>query len=461
MTHKFENDILIECIECKIDIEKKIKEGKSFKIKKIHNTTEKSRNKVLHFLISILWHKCDYDKSPQACREKITKSLLEHGQFSKEEIDRVFKENSYESTDYSQEFVENHEEIDFEKLFDRRYELSSGKTEEIVETKYHTSLSSCDYKIHLGFCKIKVEAIKCPDCGLEVINTPDNVTWGYEHHLVCPRCIGQREDEFDMKGIVKFGNPEHHGSWNTQEPEFFYTGTDYFAIFHPNCKKAKGDDKKGFMEVNGVWVDDCGRIVLSLKCRFCGARNALKPFTTRGKIPLLNQSEAEWKRVESPILEMISNEENNNVEFKSSLRWDYREKNVNKELEYEVVEAIAGFMNAEGGHLLIGVRDDKKILGLEKDYSTLGAKKNSDGFQLQLSNIIKNCIGVEFNKFIKIDFENVYEEEICHIEIDRSPKEVFFKDQSGKKQFAVRMNNSTEILDSEKTVEYCKMHWGE
>ena len=76
------------------------------------------------------------------------------------------------------------------------------------------------------------------------------------------------------------------------------------------------------MEVNGVWIDDVGRIVLSLECVYCGARNALKPFTKQGEIPLLNESGAVWKRFESPILELIENGENGTVEFKSSLRWD-------------------------------------------------------------------------------------------------------------------------------------------
>lgn len=320
--------------------------------------------------------------TPQSCRKKISQVLLEHGQFGREEIDEIFNQHSHESANYTNEFVSNHPEIDFFDLLFKKYsELNEGN-KRIVEIRYIFPFSDCDYKKFIGFCKMDIEILKCPDCGMEVTNTPDNVTWG--HDVVCPVCSNNRKDEFDSKGLIRVGRPAHHGSWDTQEPEFFYTGTDYFAILHPICSKSPREDKKGFMEVNGVWVDDCGRIVLSLECVFCGARNALKPFTKKGEVQLLNESGAVWKRVESPVLEMIEKGENDKVEFKSSLRWDYKEKRVNKELEYEIARACTGFMNVNGGILLIGVDNDKNILGIEKDYDTLGkGKQNEDGFELR------------------------------------------------------------------------------
>jgi predicted HTH transcriptional regulator len=43
------------------------------------------------------------------------------------------------------------------------------------------------------------------------------------------------------------------------------------------------------------------------------------------------------------------------------------------------VGTIAGFMNKNGGILLIGIDDNGKILGLKNDMETL-KKKNVDGF---------------------------------------------------------------------------------
>ncbi len=206
-----------------------------------------------------------------------------------------------------------------------------------------------------------MEILNCPDCGKEVANTPDNVTWGFEHDLVCPECSIKRENEFDYRGLIKAGRPRHHRNWNVQKPEFVYTGTDYFEILHPICSKSPRKDKKGFMEVNGVWVDDSGRIVLSLECKFCSARNALKPHAKEGEIPLLNES---------------------------------------------------------GGFLLIGVEDNKNVLGLENDYNTLKGKKNEDGFELQFTEVINRYIGKEYRKFLNVAFENIYGKNICYIEMN-------------------------------------------
>ncbi len=78
------------------------------------------------------------------------------------------------------------------------------------------------------------------------------------------------------------------------------------------------------------------------------------------------------------ISDIISKGENNEVEFKSSLRFDYTENKINKELEYTVAKTISAFLNTKGGIILIGVDDSGKALGIKADYETL-KKKNADG----------------------------------------------------------------------------------
>ena len=461
MTHYIENSILVHCDECILDIKKRIRDGEKFSIKRFCDTIEESRKETLKFIVSTLYHSNDCRDTPQSCRKNITESLAEHKQFTKEEIDEIFDDNSYKSTDYSNEFVKNHPEIDFTRLIITQYAKPKEESSIVEEEKYNFPFSSCDYRMFIGFCKMDVEILKCPDCGNEVTNTPDNVTIGHERDLVCPVCSTKKKDEFDNKGLIKVGRPTHHGNWQSQEPELIYTGTDYFAIIHPKCTKSPRPDKKGFMEVNGLWVDDCGRIVLSLECIYCGARNALKPFTKSGGVPLLNESGAEWKHVESPILEIIEEGESDRVEFKSSLRWDYKENRGNKGLEYVIVKSISGFMNAEGGILLIGVSNLGEILGIEKDYSTLGkGKKDKDGFELQLTDVINNYIGREYRRFIKVVFEELYHEEICYIEIGKSLKPAYIK-KDGKIDFVIRAGNRTQTLDVQEATEYIKMHWRE
>ena len=55
------------------------------------------------------------------------------------------------------------------------------------------------------------------------------------------------------------------------------------------------------------------------------------------------------------IEELIDNDEDYAVEFKSTARWDLREDKPNKAMEDAVVKTVAGFLNTDGGTLLIGV----------------------------------------------------------------------------------------------------------
>lgn len=439
---------MIGCDECRTHIKKRVLNKIKFRIKDFRKDKKESRQEVLEFIIETLYRADGYNEAPQAGRKKITKLLLEHGQFKKNEIDEVFNQYSHESTDYTIEFIKNHSETDLMKF------LREGGP---VEIHYNFPFASCDYIRHIGFCKMKVEVLKCPDCGSEVLNAPLNVTIGYESDLLCP-CSFKREDEFDTRGVIKRGNPKHHGYWDKQKPELVFTGTDYFAILHPKCKKSEREDGKGFMRVNGVWADDCGRVVLSLECEYCGARNALKPFSKGRGLPLLNESGAEWKRVESPIFEIIRKGESGKIEFKSSLRYNYKTKQADKDLEYDVIRTIAGFMNTEGGTLLIGVSDSKEIVGLKKDYSTLGRKKDYDRFELLLTDLINVHLGKELKKYVETALEVVSEKEICYVEIRKSPRPVFIK-REGKKEFVIRSGNRTQTLDPEETLRYCETHW--
>jgi hypothetical protein len=84
---------------------------------------------------------------------------------------------------------------------------------------------------------------------------------------------------------------------------------------------------------------------------------------------------------------LVASEEDENLEFKSSARWDYREGRPNKALEAGIVKTIAGFLNGKGGFLVIGVNDDGEVLGLETDYKTLGKRPDRDGYQQFLINV--------------------------------------------------------------------------
>ena len=103
------------------------------------------------------------------------------------------------------------------------------------------------------------------------------------------------------------------------------------------------------------------------------------------------------------ISDLILGGESESVEFKSTLRYDLRQKAVNKTLEYVIAKTISAFLNSNGGNLFIGIDDDQNALGLNDDISTL-KKQDIDGFELQLIEVIKKYIGKEFSSHMKINF---------------------------------------------------------
>ena len=145
------------------------------------------------------------------------------------------------------------------------------------------------------------------------------------------------------------------------------------------------------------------------------------------------------------------------IEFKSTLRWDLIQNKTNKALEKAIIKTIAGFLNSEGGTLLIGVSDDGNIVGIEKDLETL-KKKNIDGLQQLLILLIKDYLGIEYSSYVKINFEEINGKKVCLVKIENSPQPVFVKEQN-KKEFYIRAGNLTKLLDSEETYNYIQIHW--
>lgn len=155
---------------------------------------------------------------------------------------------------------------------------------------------------------------------------------------------------------------------------------------------------------------------------------------------------------------LISQGEQENVEFKSSARWDHAQGVPNKNLQKVIAKTIAGMMNSKGGTLLIGVADDGTILGIDKDLPTL-RKPTIDEFELLLIDIIQNSLGLESIECVNIRFESVDEKIVCLVAIKPSSKPIFLI-SGDDSEFWVRIRNSTRQLKVKVATEYIQSHWG-
>jgi predicted HTH transcriptional regulator len=164
-----------------------------------------------------------------------------------------------------------------------------------------------------------------------------------------------------------------------------------------------------------------------------------------------------FEYIDTSVRGLIAQGEQEDVEFKSSIRWDYKNSCANKRLQKNILKAIVGMMNNKGGVLLIGVSDDGSVLGIEKDLQTL-SKPNRDKAELLLTNIIQSSLGLECIKYLDIHFETIDQKTICAIHIQPSPSPVFLE-TGGKPEFFVRVRNSTRKLDIKTATEYIRSHW--
>jgi Putative DNA-binding domain len=83
---------------------------------------------------------------------------------------------------------------------------------------------------------------------------------------------------------------------------------------------------------------------------------------------------------DAEIVEIITTQdESYSLEFKSTARWDVDKNQKNPEMEQVILKTVASFLNTEkGGTLLIGVTDDKEIIGLDLDYQTFSKPNKRD-----------------------------------------------------------------------------------
>lgn len=157
------------------------------------------------------------------------------------------------------------------------------------------------------------------------------------------------------------------------------------------------------------------------------------------------------------VRKLINLGETDLVEFKSSLRYDFETDTVNRELTKAVAKAVAGFLNAKGGTLLVGISDAGSVIGIEPDIVTL-SKPNRDGFEMTLRNAIGSYLGVEISPRLAVIFVELDGTTVAHIACPSHHSPVFLQD-GDRQEFYVRDGNQTRPLDVRASHEYIRDHW--
>lgn len=161
--------------------------------------------------------------------------------------------------------------------------------------------------------------------------------------------------------------------------------------------------------------------------------------------------------IKPDVLKLLEAEEHEGLEFKSSLRFDHKSGNVNRELERAAMKTVAALLNTRGGELVIGVDDRREPVGLRRDYQSL-QHPSSDGFENHFTQVFNAMIGPEFRELAKLWFHREGDAEICIIQVAPSTRPVYLK-VDGNEHFFVRTGNITTALKLSEVDSYRRTRW--
>lgn len=156
---------------------------------------------------------------------------------------------------------------------------------------------------------------------------------------------------------------------------------------------------------------------------------------------------------EFDLSQMVLNGESEAVEFKSSLRTNLHTGTKDPRIELSVLKTLAGFLNTNGGMLVIGVSDDGSPVGIQTD-----GFANEDKMSLHLVNIVKTRMGIQAMTSLHAHFDDHEDCRVMVIKCRKSSAPVFLKD-GDTERFYIRTGPSTTELSASQTQEYFKQRF--
>jgi hypothetical protein len=168
---------------------------------------------------------------------------------------------------------------------------------------------------------------------------------------------------------------------------------------------------------------------------------------------LTTEPEQEAGPEELDLSRIIVNGESAVVEFKSALRTNLHTGNKDPRIELSVLKTLAGFLNTNGGTLIIGVSDDGTPLGIGVDGFT-----NEDKMSLHLVNLVNSRMGPQAMTSMHAHFEDYEDNRVMVVKCGKAPKPVFVK-EGDVERFYIRTGPSTTELSASQTQDYIKQRF--
>jgi len=156
---------------------------------------------------------------------------------------------------------------------------------------------------------------------------------------------------------------------------------------------------------------------------------------------------------EDPVIKLSKQYENSHLEHKSSFKKDI--EHGGKIPEYKiingVIKTIGGFCNTGGGDLLIGVSDDRDIIGIEVD-----GFDNDDKFLQSLTQQIGNNTKPDVMNLpgvIDISLHKIEEKTVCRVNVEPTPENIWVT-YKNEKFYYKRKGPKTVSLKNDELIDY-------
>ena len=151
--------------------------------------------------------------------------------------------------------------------------------------------------------------------------------------------------------------------------------------------------------------------------------------------------------------------ESDRVEFKSTLRTNLHTGQRDARMEDAIVRTIAGFLNTNGGTLVVGVADDGNPVGIDVD-----GFDNEDKMSLHLTNLVNSRIGAKAWATIHANFDHANFDDhddfrVLVVRCERAPTPAYAT-VANQQHFFVRTGAATVPLSPDEMVEYIKQRFG-
>lgn len=150
------------------------------------------------------------------------------------------------------------------------------------------------------------------------------------------------------------------------------------------------------------------------------------------------------------VREMVRKGETKKVEFKQTFSKNIHTNKRDKKIEKTALKNIVGFLNKDGGTLIVGVTDKGEFYDVRKDFFN-----SKDKYKLRIKDMIVDRIGKEYFSYIDHELIDVGGNLILKITCKPSDTPAYLDDE----EFYVRVNPAAEELRGREMNKYINTHF--